>query len=197
MRLSQKKTISKLFFPFYTSFYVLYIENVVNIRNVSTRLNFYWIWVRTNVQFDRKLCVFLKLNIKGTYPDDIIVCLGLFMSSFHWNERTFICHRCGFCDCVVAFIGSIWCLHMQRSPIVNFIDERSWIECARVAWIAIVTMWWLTRTWPIQGCVKEEKTDGEFHCKHEQCQISLQTNTQQLFFQFIYIYFIVAHFSGW
>lgn len=139
------------------------------------------------------MCVFLKLNIKGTYPDDIIVCLGLFMSSFHWNERTFICHRCGFCDCVVAFIGSIWCLHMQRSPIVNFIDERSWIECARVAWIAIVTMWWLTRTWPIQGCVKEGKTDGEFHCKHEQCKISVQTNTQQLFFQFIYIYILLLH----
>ena len=102
-------------------------------------------------------------EMKNTYPDDVIVGLGLFMSPFHWNERTFICHRCGFCDGVVAFIRPIWRLHMQRSAIVNFIGERSRIKGARIARIAIVSMRWLTWTWPIQGYNEKKNNAILFH----------------------------------
>lgn len=99
---------------------------------------------------------------RNTYPDDVIVCLGLFMSPFNWNERTLIC--CGFRDCVVAFVRSIWRrLHMQWPPVVNLIDERSWIEGTRITRIAIVSMRWLTWTWPIHNAIQKEKSNFFLH----------------------------------
>lgn len=91
------------------------------------------------------------------------------MSSFHRNERTFVGLRCGFRDCVVAFVGPIRRLHVQRPPIVHFVDERSRIESGRVARVAIVTVRWLTGTWPIQG--SKIKYGQKLHLVAEKFQI--------------------------
>lgn len=90
-----------------------------------------------------------------TYPDDVIVCLGLFMSSFRCGERTFVCHRRSLCNGRIndAIVGATIArtarrLYVQRSSIVHFVlAEQLCIECTGVAWISIVSMRRLTWTW--------------------------------------------------
>lgn len=91
----------------------------------------------------------------STYPDDVIVRLGLFVSPFRLSERPFVCQRRALCDgrindaVVGAAIGrAAWRLDVQRSPVVHLVlAERLHIECAGVAWISIVPMRRLARTW--------------------------------------------------
>lgn len=55
-----------------------------------------------------------------TYPNDIIVCLGLFMSPFCCCIWSFVCERCGFCngwiyDAIIGAAAITWsvrCLYV-------------------------------------------------------------------------------------